>query len=109
MFCVYFVTKKQRNTNLKDRLYFHLRKKFVSKLHEGNKNAADLINKIANYTHQKVYCHHICELNFSYAASLNKNTTRSNWHDLREHHKVVFDEMCEFIRDNIIEKEKYIF
>lgn len=68
-----------------------------------------MINKIINYAHPKIYYHHFCEVNFSYKISLNKNTKKSHWHDLREHHQVVFDEMCAFIRENIIEKGRFYF
>lgn len=48
-------------------------------------------------------------MNFSYNVSLNKNTTKSNWHELREYHQIAFDEMCEFIQENIIEKGRSYF
>lgn len=41
--------------------------------------------------------------------SLHKKTTKSFWHDVREHHKIAFDDMCIFIRENAIEKGRCYF
>lgn len=35
--------------------------------------------------------------------------TKSSWHDVGEHHKIVFDDMCAFIRENVIEKGRCYF
>ena len=99
-----------RHRSKKLPLFSSDKKKFLSKVDKENENSAELINKIENYCHSKIYYHNPCQLNFSYKMSVDKKTTtKTVWHDIRQHHQIAFDEMCVFIRENVIEKGRCYF
>lgn len=107
--CIFCDQKTKKHKSKRLPLFSSEKKNFLSKFKVKDENTTELINKITNYALPKIYYHHICEVNFSYKITQNKNTLKSHWHDLREHHQGVFDGMCTFIKENIIEKGKIYF
>lgn len=56
-----------------------------------------------------IYYHQKCQLEYFYQISSTKNTVQTSWHDLRQHHQAVFDEICNFIQQNVLEKGRCYF
>ncbi|CAH0730456.1 unnamed protein product, partial [Brenthis ino] len=100
-------TKKHRSKRLP--LHSCDKKDFLSKLDEENENHKEFINKFENYSLSKIYYHHPCKLEFSYKTSVKKETPKSDWHDLRQHHQTAFEEISALINENIIKKGRCYF
>lgn len=107
--CIY-CDQKTKKQKLK-RLPLHTCDKndFLKKLSEEEEDLQELIEKVQDVTDSKIYYHNKCQLEYSYEISSKKNTTKTAWHDLRQHHKSVFDEVCNFIQENVVEKGHIYF
>ena len=75
-------------------------------------NDLDMLQKIAIFSRggtKMIVYHNICKINYNNKtrATLKKETRP--WHTTRDHHKVAFQEVCNFISDNIIHKNNFSF
>ncbi|KAK0180696.1 hypothetical protein PV327_003054 [Microctonus hyperodae] len=100
-------TKKHRSKRLP--LIRTIKKDFLSRIDRDNEINTELINKIVNYPGLTLYYHINCQSNFSYKAKSSQKTTRSYWHDIRDHHQSAFEEITGFIEENIIKNGQYYF
>ncbi|CAG5101832.1 Protein of unknown function [Cotesia congregata] len=107
--CIYCDQKSKRHKSKRLSLISSDHKVFLSRVKEQNENHTEFIDKIVNYSHPQIYYHKICQLNFSYKASSNKKTPKTDWHDLRQQHQAAFGEICSFIEENIIQKGRCYF
>lgn len=100
-------TKKHRSKRLP--LISSNKKEFLSKQNQEDNNLTELINKVTTYPGYKVCYHKNCQLDFAYKTTSNKNTTKSSWHDLRDLHQIAFDEICDYINENVLKKGRCFF
>lgn len=107
--CIFCDQKTKKHKSKRLPLFSTEKENFLSKFQDANESATEFINKIKNYPHSKIYYHYICKGNFSYKVIRKKNTPKSHWHDLRDCHQGVFNEMCAFLTENVIEKGKIYF
>lgn len=67
----------------------------------------EILYKIENVTTNEIFYHNVCKL--SYYNKFHKATIdespQTDWHKIRNYHKLAYKEMCSFIDENIILKE----
>lgn len=95
--CIFCHQKTRKHLSKRLPLFSSNKEDFQSKVEHESENYIELINKIANYSHSKMYYHKICQLNFSHKVSANKKTTKSRWHDLRRRHQTAFELLMKYI------------
>ncbi|CAG9765833.1 unnamed protein product [Ceutorhynchus assimilis] len=101
---VYFVIKKQKKHRSK-RLPLHV----SNKKDENEENFTVLIEQVKKYDNSKIHYHRNCLLDHFYKVSPKRETSETHWHEVRQHHQAAFDEMCAFIKENIIQKGRCYF
>lgn len=107
--CIYCDQKTKRHKLKRLPLHKCDKNLFLNKLNEEKEDMADLIEKVQDVTDSIIYYHKKCQLEYSYKISSKNNTVKTSWHDLRQHHQAVFDEVCNFIQQNVVEKGRCNF
>lgn len=72
---------------------------------------SSLLQKISKLKSEniKIEYHSICLHNYKNNENLPTDMNRTNWHIMRDIHKIVFQEICAFITENIITKSRNYF
>lgn len=107
--CIYCDQKTKRHKLKRLPLHACDKNDFLKKLSGEEEDLQELIEKAQDVTNSKIYYHNKCQLDYSYKISSKKNTTKTPWHDVREGHQVVFDELCNFIEENVVKKGRSYF
>lgn len=107
--CIYCDHKTKRHKLKRLPLHASDKNDFLKKLNEEEEDFAELIEKVQDVADSIIYYHSKCQLEYSYKISSRKNTNKTSWHDLRQHHQAVFIELCNFIQENIINKGRCYF
>ncbi|GBP62840.1 hypothetical protein EVAR_44695_1 [Eumeta japonica] len=102
--CIYCEQKTKRHRLKRLPLHTCDKNLFLIKLNEEKEDMAELIEKVQDVMNPTIYYHKNCQLEYSYKVSSKKNTVKTSWHELRKHHQAAFDEVCNFIQQNVVEK-----
>lgn len=103
--CIFCNQKTKKNRSKRLPLHSSDKKDFLLKIDEKD---YELIDKVKNYVSQILY-HRNCLLDHSYKVSTEKKTNESDWHNVRQQHQAAFNDLCDFIKENVIEKGRYYF
>ncbi|KAK0179363.1 hypothetical protein PV327_005121 [Microctonus hyperodae] len=107
--CIYCDQKTKRQKLKRLPLHACDKNEFLKKLNEEDEDFAELIKKVELVTGSIIYYHNKCQLDYAYKISSKKNVNKTSWHDLRQRHQAVFIEICNFVRENIINKGRCYF
>lgn len=70
-----------------------------------NEEHKKLLNSSKNFSGPKIYYHNECRVNFNNKISLSeKPSNKSDWHNYRDYHQIVFEEVSSIIEEDVMKK-----